>query len=112
MEESEKAVKELVIEDFFIWGESNVALQSFHGGSHVNRMWFLVTIGIQKRTVLSIYFRTIKKSVKVTDQSWELNLNKLLPYYFTLDLKGCFNTSRNVFSLVLVTHSVFLQHLL
>lgn len=67
LEQSEKGVKELVIEDFFIWSESNVALQSFHGGSHVDRMWLLVTIGIQKGTVLSIYFRTIKKSIKVTN---------------------------------------------
>lgn len=80
VEESEKAVKELVLEDFFIYGESNVALQSFHGGSHVDRMWVFATTGIQKGTVLSIYFRTIKKSIKVTNQSWELNLNKLLPY--------------------------------
>lgn len=79
MDESEKAVKQLVIEDFFIWGESNVILQSFHRGSHMDRMWLLVTIGIQKGTDLSIYFRTIKKSIKVTNQSWELNLNKSLP---------------------------------
>lgn len=79
VKESKKAVKELVIEDFF-WGESNVALQSFLGRSHVGRMWLLVTIGIQKGTVLSIYFRKIKKSIKVTNQSWELNPNKLLPY--------------------------------
>lgn len=74
-----KQPSNLLIEDFFIWGESNVALQSFHGGSHVDRMWLSVTIGIQKGTVLSIYFRTIKKSIKVTNQSWDLNLNKLLP---------------------------------
>lgn len=79
VEESEIPVKKLVIEEFFIWGESNVVLQSFHGGSHVDRMWLLVTIGIQKGTVLSIYFRAIKKSIKVTNQSWELNLNKVGP---------------------------------
>lgn len=64
MESSEKEVKEFVIEDFFIWDQSTVTLQSDHGGSHVDRMWLLVTAGIQKGTLLSIYFRTIKKSIK------------------------------------------------
>lgn len=75
MKESEKAVKNLVIVDF-TWGESNVAHQSFHGKNHVGKMWLFVTMGIQSGTVL---FRKIK-SIKVTNQSWELNPNKLLPY--------------------------------
>lgn len=83
MKDSEKVVENLVdlveIVDV-IWGESNVVLQSFRGKSHVGRMWLLVTMGIESGTVLSIYFRKIKKSIKVTNQSWELNPNKLLPY--------------------------------
>lgn len=67
MESSEKEVKEFVIEDFFIWDQSTVTLQSDHSGSHVDRMCLLVTAGIQKGTLLSIYFRTIKKSIKVTN---------------------------------------------
>lgn len=67
MESSEKEVKEFVIEDFFIWDQSTVTLQSDHGGSRVDRMWLLVAAGIQKGTLLSIYFRTIKKSIKVTN---------------------------------------------
>lgn len=55
-------------------------VQSDHGGSHVERMWLLVTIAIQTGTLVSISFRTIKRSIKVTNQSRELNLNKLLPY--------------------------------
>lgn len=111
MKSSEKEVKEFVIEDFFIWGQSTATVQSDRDGSHADRMWLLVTTAIQKGTLLSIYFRTIKKSIKVTNQSWELNLNNCFLISSLSTFRDAFSTPRSVFSLVLVTHGAFLKHL-